>query len=135
MHPIVVRFPGGKRVDAECAGHVIHTDQPSDLGGDGSAPEPFTLFLAALATCAGYYVLAFCNTRGISMQGIGIALDHEKAATGRLQKVRLSIDLPPGFPEKYIDGVRRAADSCKVKKVLLDPPTIDVMVGIRQAAA
>ena len=58
-------FPGGKRVDAQADGFLLHTDQPRERGGEGSAPEPFTLFLASLGTCAGLYVLGFCQTRNI----------------------------------------------------------------------
>jgi hypothetical protein len=60
---ITIRFPGGKRVDAHLGTHVVHTDQPIAGGGEDSAPAPFDLFLASLATCAGIYVLGFCQAR------------------------------------------------------------------------
>ena len=43
---IQVSFPGGKRVDASFGNHVVRTDQPTELGGLGSEPAPFDLFLA-----------------------------------------------------------------------------------------
>ncbi len=63
---IRVTFPGGLRVDAEYKGRLIQTDQPVYQGGEGTAPAPFDLFLASIATCSGFYVLAFCQNRGIS---------------------------------------------------------------------
>ena len=42
-----------KRVDAHVGDFLIKTDQSVKMGGDGSAPEPFTLFLASIGTCAG----------------------------------------------------------------------------------
>ena len=54
------RFGGGLKVDAEYRGFTIKTDQPFHEGGEGRRPAPFDLFLASLATCAGFYVLAFC---------------------------------------------------------------------------
>jgi len=50
---LVISFPGGKRVDAQVGDFTLRTDQPKDHGGDGSAPEPFALFLASIGTCAG----------------------------------------------------------------------------------
>jgi putative redox protein len=47
---IIVTFPGGKRVDAQAGEFTLRTDQSRDHGGDGSAPEPFTLFLASLGS-------------------------------------------------------------------------------------
>ena len=47
---------GGKQVLADYEGFTIRTDQPVKDGGEGSAPEPFSLFLASLGTCAGQFV-------------------------------------------------------------------------------
>ncbi|HSO23567.1 MAG TPA: hypothetical protein VLT81_11690, partial [Chondromyces sp.] len=60
---MTVRFPGGARVEADYNGFEIATDQARDSGGEASAPEPFDLFLASIATCAGIYVLRFCQKR------------------------------------------------------------------------
>jgi putative redox protein len=72
---IHVTFPGGKRVDADFGTQVVKTDQSREHGGEGTAPEPFDLFLASLATCAGLYVLGFCNARGLSTDGIELTQD------------------------------------------------------------
>lgn len=124
---IQVNFPGGKRVDATVGAHVVRTDQPATPGGDATAPTPFDLFLASLATCAGIYVLGFCQSRGIPAHGIGIT-QHPTydAATKRLTRVGLEIRLPSGFPEKYRAAVIQAAAGCKVKQALDAPPEFDV---------
>jgi ribosomal protein S12 methylthiotransferase accessory factor len=124
---IAISFPGGKRVDAAFGEWAVRTDQPVELGGNATAPAPFDLFLASLATCAGIYVLGFCQARGIRTEGMRL-IQHNRidAATHKLQAVDLEIVLPPSFPEKYRDAVIRAAEGCKVKKVLAAPPAISV---------
>lgn len=121
---IRVNFPGGKRVDARFGRHVVHTDQPPTLGGADAAPAPFELFLSSLATCAGIYVLGFCQARGISTDGIELVQHTDYDDTGRLSRVQLEIHVPPMFPEKYRAALVRVAESCKVKKVIADPPEI-----------
>jgi ribosomal protein S12 methylthiotransferase accessory factor len=124
---IAVTFPGGKRVDAEVEGHVIRTDQSAAHGGDGSAPEPFQLFLASIATCTGIYVLGFCQARGIPTDGIRITQHHRfDPATHRLDHVGIELALPASFPEKYRASVLQVAGACKVKKVLMSPPAIEI---------
>jgi len=123
---IRVSFPGGKRVDADLGGRLIATDQSPAHGGEGSAPEPFELFLASLATCAGIYVLGFCQARGIPTDGISLEQRHGWDDKGHLIRVDLDVILPPEFPEKYRDQVVRAAAHCKVKKLLANPPEIAV---------
>jgi ribosomal protein S12 methylthiotransferase accessory factor len=136
MDEMVIRFTGGKRVDAEYAGHVIHTDQPTEKGCDGSAPDPFALFLAALGTCAGIYVLGFCQARGIPTEGIRLVQRHEfEPGSHKLVAVRLDVLLPVEFPEKYVAAVRHAAESCKVKKALANPPLVEVIASVRKDVA
>jgi putative redox protein len=133
---IVVTFPGGKRVDAQAGSFVLHTDQPREHGGDGSAPEPFTLFLASLGTCAGIYVVGFCQTRSIPTDGIRIVERTETdRETGRLVRVTLDVQVPPTFPPQYRDAVARAAAACKVKKTLADPPLFTVTTSVVDAIA
>ena len=120
-----VTFPGGKRVDARYAGFTIRTDQGPDDGGEGSAPAPYHLFMASLATCAGIYVLSFLQKRDLPTEGAGItARFHRDAETHRLTRVVLDLRLPPGFPEKYRKAIVRAAEQCAVARTMADPPEI-----------
>ena len=48
-----VYFPGAKKVNANYKGFAIETDQAKQEGGEGRAPEPYTLFLASIDTRAG----------------------------------------------------------------------------------
>jgi ribosomal protein S12 methylthiotransferase accessory factor len=132
---ITVDFPGGTRVDAHFGSFVVQTDQPVANGGENSAPSPFELFLASLATCAGIYVLGFCRMRGISTDGIRLIQKLERnAATKMASKVLLDIQLPPGFPQQYASAVIRAAESCLVKKHLENPPAFEVTASIASAS-
>jgi len=114
-------------VDARIGNFIVRTDQPQAVGGENSAPSPFELFLASLATCAGYYVLGFCRMRGISTEGIRVTQRMERdAATKMVAKITVDIQLPPEFPKQYVPAVVRAAESCLVKKHLESPPAFEV---------
>jgi ribosomal protein S12 methylthiotransferase accessory factor len=114
---VKVVFPGGKRVDALINGFTIKTDQAVQGGGEGSEPEPFTLFLASMATCAGIYVLAFCQNRGLSTEGIYITMTNEVDPEKRLiGKVNINIVVPDAFPQKYHAPLIRSAEQCAVAK-------------------
>jgi len=126
MNDIYLTFPGGKRVEATVGRHHIVTDQTLAHGGDDSAPEPFELFLASLATCAGLYVVSFCQTRGIPTDLVELVQHHELDASGQLSRVELQLRLPRAFPDKYRAAVVRAAEGCKVRKTLGSPPEVTV---------
>jgi ribosomal protein S12 methylthiotransferase accessory factor len=129
---MVISFPGGARVDAEFGGFTVKTDQPPQGGGENSAPTPFALFLSSIGTCAGIYVLGFCKQRGLPTDGIRIVQQTERdPATGLVGTIRLNIEVPPSFPEKYYDALIRAADQCAVKKHLEHPPAFDVKTVVK----
>ena len=118
-----VTFPGGKRVDASYNGFTIATDQDVDSGGDGAAPEPFDYFLSSIATCAGIYVLGFCQRRNIPHESVRLVQCWERdQESRRITTIRIAIEVPPDFPEKYHKALIRAANQCAVKKTMEDPP-------------
>lgn len=127
---IVVTLPGGRRVDAQVGPHVVRTDQPRENGGEGSAPSPYQLFLASMATCAGIFVQGFCAKRELPTEGITLALRAaDDPGTGALARVEIDLRLPPGFPEKYRDALVRAVDQCSVKRAIQAQPSFEVTVA------
>ena len=128
---ILIDFPGGSRVDAHFGKFTVPTDQPPVA----SAPTPFDLFLASIGTCAGIYVLGFCQQRGLSTDGIQIVQHiHPNPGNGMIEEIDLDILLPPSFPEKYRDSLIRSAELCKVKKHLEKPPKFNITTRVTTTA-
>lgn len=126
-----ISFEGKKVVNAEFNGQIISTDQPVQAGGEGSAPAPFTLFLASIGTCAGIYVRSFCDQRKIPTENISISQKMEyNYKTRMIDKIELKVNLPNDFPKKYKQAVINAANLCAVKEHLKNPPNIEVTTNI-----
>ena len=118
-----ITFPGGKKVNAELDGFTHKTDQARISGGEESAPEPFSLFLSSIGTCTGIYVLRFCQERNIDTTGMEIIQSMDfNSFSGMIDKIKLNIILPGGFPDKYKKAVIKAANLCAVKKHMEKPP-------------
>jgi ribosomal protein S12 methylthiotransferase accessory factor len=108
---MIIRFPGGARVDASFDSFTVATDQPPAGGGEDSAPTPFALFLSSIGTCAGIYVLGFCKQRGLPTDGIQIIeRTHRDPATGMTDQIDLEIQVPETFPANYYDSLVRSAN-------------------------
>lgn len=134
-----ISFPGGAAaVNADFGGHLVRTDQPRRAGGDGTAPTPFDLFLASIGTCAGFYALSFCQKRDIDTRDLIVRLETIRDPDRkRIARIVITVELPPGFPEKYQAAIVRAIDQCAVKRHILEPPefTIDVSIPAGTAVA
>ncbi len=127
MMEMNIDFPGGARVDAHFGPFTVATDQPPVA----SAPSPFELFLASIGTCAGIYVLGFCNQRNLPAEGIRIVERvHHDPSSGMVGNIELEIQVPPSFPEKYRASLIRSAELCAVKKHLEKPPKFDITTRV-----
>ena len=125
-----ITFDGGKVVTALSHGHIIRTDQPVKDGGGDTAPAPFELFLASIGTCAGIYVKSFCDNRQIPAENIKLVQTTEyNKETGLPTSVKIDIQLPPDFPEKYKASVLHVAGLCKVKKSIATPPVFEIITS------
>jgi putative redox protein len=129
---MLIDFPGGSKVDAHFGGFTVATDQPPAA----SAPTPFALFLASIGTCAGIYVVGFCQQRGLPTEGIRILERvHTDRGTGMVGKIDLEIQVPRDFPEKYRDSLIKSAQLCAVKKHLEHPPQFEITTSVADLAA
>ncbi len=124
-----ITFPGSKKVDAMFDGYTVHTDQPVEDGGAGSAPSPFDLFLASISTCTGYYILSFCQKNNIPTENMRLTASIQRnPETHLVENIRIDIHVLKDFPEKYKNAVVKAAGACAVKRHLEKPPTITITV-------
>lgn len=131
MNEMIISLGGGKKVDAEYRGFSIRTDQSPRNGGEGSAPEPFSLFLASIGTCAGVYVYSFCQERNLPTENVRIVQTHHRREDGNgIGKISIDIEVPDDFPEKYRDTLVKVANLCAVKKHIQNPPVFEVATRV-----
>lgn len=128
---MIFTLPGGVRVDGQVGPFVVRTDQPPDA----TAPSPFALFLASIGACAGFYVAAFCRKRGIPTDHIRVVQRNVASSSGMVERVDISVELPPDFPEQYRAAVIKSAEQCTVKKHLEHPPVIAVSAEVVEPEA
>ncbi len=126
---IDVIFEGGKKVNAVVKGFTIKTDQDIQSGGTATAPDPFSVFLASIATCAGFYTKSFCDQREISTDEVVLKMETTYDSTVKMiSGIILSIKVPQTFPEKYEQALIHAVGLCTVKRHLSEKIHFDVVI-------
>ncbi|HPT72681.1 MAG TPA: OsmC family protein [Candidatus Cloacimonadota bacterium] len=131
MFHVHVDLKDNRKVDASIREFTIRTDQPFADGGDNSAPSPFEYFLASLATCAGIYVKGFCMKRNIDTDDIKLDLTTEYGFDGKMNKIKIAISVPQGFPEQYLHSLISVSELCAVKKVIQSPPEFEITTAYK----
>ena len=125
----VVRHLHGLRFGAEVRSHVVHTDQPMNSGGSGTAPSPVDLLGAALGSCIALYVYQFCVTRHLAVEGMWVEVDQKSAVNpSRVAEFRVLIVLPNPLPPQYEAVLDRVVRGCPVYNTLACGATIHVNV-------
>lgn len=123
-HSINLSFPGGKKVDVHLGeDFVVKTDQSVKHGGEESAPEPYSLFLSGLASCAGIFALEFCKTRNLKVDELKVEMvcEWDKEAH-RYSSFEILVTPPSDLPDKLRKALERSISLCSVKKTIMNPP-------------
>lgn len=83
--PATALLEGGLRCRVTgSAGEVVHTDMPTSMGGDGSAPNPAWLMRAALASCNASGIAMRAARQGISLTRLEVSVSSETDSRGVL---------------------------------------------------
>jgi ribosomal protein S12 methylthiotransferase accessory factor len=123
MMELQVSLDGDKRVSTRVGNHTITTDQPVKSGGADSAPAPFDLFLASIATCAGFFVQSYCQSKQIDTTGIGVTLSTRRdPESKKITALVTTIDIPPHLPAHLHKTLCKVAAQCAVTKTIESQP-------------
>jgi len=111
--PIVVTHEGGVQFAAQVRKHRILVDQPERGCGADAGPAPIELLGVSLGTCVALYVQQFCQSRGLSHEGMRVEL-HQFGAQNpnRIGQFAVKVVLPQGVPAEHVEMLERVARSC-----------------------
>lgn len=126
---IDVEFAGGMKINSIVKGFTVKTDQDVAAGGEGTAPDPFSIFLSSLAACAGVFTKSFCNHRNIPVDGFRLNMEVIYNPEIRMvSNIIMRITVPADFPEKYEGALINAVGLCSVKRHLSDKIKFETLI-------
>jgi putative redox protein len=65
-----------------CGGHVLGADEPVEMGGQDTGPDPFELLLAALGACTAMTIRMYAKRKGLRLDRVAVKLRHLQRAAG-----------------------------------------------------
>jgi putative redox protein len=71
--------------------HHLITDEPEDVGGDGSAPAPHELLPAALASCIATMLVMYARTKEWDLGDVAVDVDYDSRSTPRRFDVAIEL--------------------------------------------
>jgi putative redox protein len=127
--PIVVTHEGGLRFGIQIRSHRILVDQPERAGGEDAGPTPLELIAASLGSCVSLYVHQFCESRGLSSEGLRVEVDSIGASNpGRIGELTVRVWPPAELPAHAAALLERVARSCPAHNTLQHGATVTVEI-------
>ncbi len=102
--------------------HVMGADEPVELGGMDTGPDPYELLLSALGACTAMTLRMYATRKKMKLSRVEVRLRHAQRATGAgglTDKFERRIAL---FGELSVEERQRLleiADKCPVSQTLL----------------
>ena len=94
--------------------HRLITDEPPQLGGDGSGPAPHELFPAALAACVSTTLVMYGRTRGWELGEVEVEVDYDHRSTPR--RFQIAIRLGGDLTDGQLERLEKVASACPVRR-------------------
>jgi putative redox protein len=96
--------------------HLLETDEPPEVGGDGSAPAPHELVPAAIAACVSTTIVMYARTKGWDLGEVAVDVDYDHKATPRTAVVEIRID--GDLTDAQLDRLEQVAAACPVRRAI-----------------
>lgn len=128
--------------------HSLVVDEPEQLGGADSGPNPVELVLAALGTCQEITYRAYATALGIPLDKVSVKLEGDIDLRGFFavddnvrpgyQKIHGTVHLESSASEAELEQLRQAVNAhCPVLDILSNPVPVelDLELGPADSAA
>jgi putative redox protein len=104
-------IPGALRQEIVIDGkHRLITDEPVEVGGEGSAPAPHELLPAALASCVSTTLVMFARRKGWELGEVRVDVSYDHRATPR------RADITIGLGAEQLELLEKVAAACPVRR-------------------
>jgi putative redox protein len=109
--------PGTLRQEVLVDGrHLLETDEPPEVGGDGTAPAPHELLPASLAACVSTTIVMYARTKGWELGEVSVDVDYDHRAVPRV--ARIEIHVGGDLTDAQLARLEKVAASCPVRRAI-----------------
>ena len=112
--------------------HQWYADEPTDLGGQNTAPNPMELLLSALGACTTITLEMYAKHKGIQLDHVQVdlALNPNGEPEAGQNNIERKITLKGEFTEEQHKRLLKVAESCPVHKLLTSNIAIQTTLDI-----
>ena len=130
MSTITAELTEGYAVELRTSsGHTWTADEPTEVGGTDTGPNPYELLLGALAACTSITVSMYAQRKGWAFDGIEVRYEHDRIHVddcadceehhrGYIDRIVSQVTIRGDLDETQRKRLAQVAASCPVHKTL-----------------
>ena len=116
-------------VELRSGSHTWNADEPADLGGSDTGPNPYEILLSAVAACTCITLSMYCQRKGWKLHSVSARFEHDRVhaqdcddceanASGYIDRVRSQIFVEGDFDDGQKARLEDIARRCPVRRTL-----------------
>ena len=98
--------------------HQLTVDEPLEIGGQDTGPDPQELLAVSLASCSAITMEMYAARKGWDIGHVEVSVEYTPAERGCPTKFELVMRLADDVPEEQVERLRVIAAKCPVHRVL-----------------
>ncbi|MEM8926281.1 MAG: OsmC family protein [Actinomycetota bacterium] len=139
MTTITAELKANYQVDITNGTHTWRADEPVDVGGDNTGPNPYDLLLGSLAACTTITLALYAKRKAIDLQTVSAEYSFDRvhaddceqcddSHSGMIDRVTSRIFIDGDFDEATRKRLQEIAVRCPVHKTLANGVVFDETV-------
>lgn len=109
---------GRFQVEVQTAGGTFLADEPTDVGGDGTGPNPYELLAAGLGACTAMTLRLYAKRKGWPLERAEVRVLHRRAKLADRDRFAREIALVGDLDEGQRRRLLEIANRCPVHLTL-----------------
>lgn len=139
MTAITAELLSDFRVDITNGTHTWRADEPIELGGDNTGPNPYDMLLGSLAACTSITLSMYAKRKKIEITSLSVEYSYDRVhvddceqcddtKTGMVDRVTSRIFIDGNFDDATRKRLEHIAQNCPVHKTLANGIVFDETV-------
>lgn len=128
MAEVIVTSVGYLKQEISAGPHRFYSDEPREVGGSESGPDPYSLLLAALGACTSMTLQMYARHKAWPLEKVEVSLRHTRihaedceeceTKAGKIERIERYISLTGPLSEEQRAKLFEIAKRCPVHKTL-----------------
>jgi len=128
MAEVIVTSVGFLKQEITAGSHKFYADEPREVGGSDSGPDPYSLLLAALGACTSMTLQLYARRKQWPLEKVEVSLRHSRvhaedcqecdAKEAKIERIERYISLAGPLTDEQKERLLEIAKRCPVHKTL-----------------